>query len=91
MHEKKERQEEVRPTESEIGPAGSGSIQGRCIRETCVHPNPNACIGTQLMNSLNVIVPSPDFTINRTVVMRYGIRLESRHLVPGTIVAVGHF
>ena len=34
MHEKKERQEEVRSTESEIGPAGSGSIQGRCTRES---------------------------------------------------------
>ena len=34
MHEKKERQEEVRSTESEIGPAGSGSIEGRCSRES---------------------------------------------------------
>jgi len=33
----------------------------------------------------------PRLYFNRTVVMRYGIRLESRHLVPGTIVAVGHF
>jgi hypothetical protein len=48
-------------------------------------PKPSEGTGTVLMNSSNGYCSEPRLSFSRSVVLRYRIHLESRHLAPGTI------